>query len=170
MHIRPETQPDHAAIAALITCAFASAPHADGNEAELVAALRTGDAYLPPLSLVAEEDGQIVGHILFTRAMVGDVAVLALAPLSVLPARQKQGIGRALIAEGHRVAAALGFPYAVVLGSEAYYPQSGYLPAAELGIRPPFDVPAANFMACRLTADAPALCGVLRYAKEFGIA
>ena len=63
-------------------------------------ALRNSDTYLPALSLVAETEGIIAGHILFTRAFVGDTAVLALAPLSVLPAYQRQGIGAALTPRG----------------------------------------------------------------------
>ena len=60
--------------------------------------------------------GKIVGHIMFTKAMVGNKAVLALAPLSVLPEYQKKGIGAALIKEGHRIAGELGYGYSVVLG------------------------------------------------------
>ena len=79
--------------------------------------------------LVAEAEGRIVGHVLFTKAEVQGHPVLALAPLSVLPEQQRKGIGTALIKEGHRIAAELGFPYSVVLGSENYYPRSGYTPA-----------------------------------------
>ena len=118
MIIRKEHPNESQAIATLVKKAFERAEHADGNEHELVEALRNSDAYLPALSLVAETEGLIAGHILFTRAFVGDTAVLALAPLSVLPAYQRQGIGAALIQEGHRIAKELGYGYSVVLGSE----------------------------------------------------
>ncbi|GFI48120.1 hypothetical protein IMSAGC019_03447 [Lachnospiraceae bacterium] len=113
--------------------------------------------------------GKIVGHIMFTKAMVGNKAVLALAPLSVLPEYQKKGIGAALIKEGHRIAGELGYGYSVVLGSGEYYPQMGYLPADKFGIKPSFEVPNENFMACRLKEDAPGVNGIMKYAKEFGI-
>ncbi len=170
MIIRAEHRGEGKAIAAVVKAAFASAEHADGTECELVEILRNSGAYLPALSLVAETEGLIAGHILFTRAFVGDTAVLALAPLSVLPAYQRQGIGAALIQEGHRIAKELGYGYSVVLGSERYYPKFGYLPAHTYGILPPFDVPQENFMACKLIDTAPAVFGILQYAKEFGIA
>lgn len=167
--IRKAEPKDFPEIRILVKAAFASAEHADGNEAELVEALRAGEAYLPELSLVAEEHGRIIGHVLFTRATVASEAVLALAPLSVLPDRQRRGVGSALVLEGHRIAAQMGFGYSVVLGSNAYYPRFGYKPAKTFGITAPFDVPEAYFMACRLRSDAPAIRGVMTYAKEFGI-
>lgn len=98
---------------------------------------------------------------MFTRARVGADTVLALAPLSVLPEYQRQGIGTALILEGHRIARELGHGYSVVLGSDAYYPRAGYVSADTLGIRAPFDVPRENFMALRLADNAPELNGVM---------
>ena len=135
----------------------------------MVNALRKGDAYISELSLVAESDGEIVGHIMFTKATVGKHTVLALAPLSVAPEYQRQGVGTALVKEGHRIAREMGYEYSVVLGSENYYPRFGYVPAAELGIKPSFDVPSENFMAYKLKDSALSICGILKYAKEFGI-
>ncbi len=169
MKIRQETADDYGQVYALIGAAFAGAEHADGNEQELVTALRQGDAFVPELSLVAEEEGEIVGHILFTKAKVGQVEVLTLAPLSVLPSRQRQGIGQALMEEGHRMARKLGYPYALVLGSETYYPRAGYLPADRLGVEVPPGIPPENFMAIQLLEQAEALCGPVIYAKEFGL-
>ena len=169
MIIRQEHNKDFHSIYALIKTAFESAEQADGNEQDLVEALRKGDSYIPELSLVAEVSGKIVGHIMFTKVKVGNSVQLALAPLSVLPEYQKQGIGTALIREGHKKAQALGYAYSVVLGSEKYYPKTGYLPAKDYGIFPPFNVPNENFMACKLIENAPAVSGVVQYAKEFGI-
>ncbi len=169
MLIRKEEPKDYEIVYSVVKLAFDSAEHADGNEHDLVSALRKGDAFIPELSLVAETDGKIVGHIMFTKAKVEEDTVLALAPLSVLPEYQRRGIGTALIKEGHRIAAELGYIYSIVLGSEKYYPRAGYLPAQEFGIIPPFDVPSENFMACKLKNGASALCGTLKYAKEFGI-
>lgn len=113
MNIRKEEIKDYKAIYAVVRDAFGSAEHADGNEQDLVNALRKGTAYIPELSLVAEENKKIIGHIMFTKARVGENIVLALAPLSVLPEYQRKGIGIALIKEGHRIAQELGYGYSV---------------------------------------------------------
>lgn len=169
MNIRTERPDDYEAVYSLVERAFASAEHSDGNEQDLVAALRKGEAFVPELSLVAEIDGKIVGHILFTEANVGTDTVLVLAPLSVLPEYQKQGIGTALIQEGHRVARKLGYAYSLVLGSETYYPRCGYLPAESFGVEVPEGMPPANFLAIRLREDAKPIHGAVTYVKEFGI-
>ncbi len=160
---------DYDAVYSVVKEAFFHAEHSDGNEQDLVAALRKNDAFVPECSLVAEIDGRVVGYILFTEVVIGDSTALALAPLAVLPAYQRQRIGSALIREGHRIAAEKGYPYAVVLGSERYYPRFGYLPAARFGIRAPFDVPSENFMAIPLRENATAVQGTVQYAKEFGL-
>lgn len=167
--IRKEEAGDYEIVYDVVKRAFESAEQADGNEQDLVNALRMGESFVPELSLVAETDEKIVGHILFTKATVEDETVLALAPLAVVPEYQKKGIGTALIQEGHRIAEKLGFAYSIVLGSEKYYPRAGYLPAETYGIKPPFDVASECFMAYKLKADAPDINGVLKYAKEFGI-
>ena len=95
-------------------------------------------------------------------------AVLALAPLSVNPAFQRQGVGTALIRAAHSTAAALGYGWSVVLGSETYYPRLGYAPAAQFGIAAP-RIPAENLMAVRLREDAAPLHGTLVYPAAFGI-
>ena len=169
MLIRKEKPKDYKSVYFVVKAAFDSAEYADGNEQDLVNALRIGDAFIPELSLVAEINGKIVGHIMFTKAKVNEEIVVALAPLSVSPEYQRQGIGTALIKEGHKVAGELGYAYSIVLGSNKYYPRVGDSPAQNFGIMPPFDVPSENFMACKLKDDAASLCGVLKYAKEFGI-
>lgn len=169
MKIRQEQLNDYEAVYKVVQAAFANAEHADGNEQDLVAALRKSAAYIPELSLVAEEQGKIIGHIMFTKAFVGSAAVLALAPLSVLPEYQRQGAGSALVEAGHEVARRLGYGYSVVLGSEKYYPRFGYVPAESFKIFPPFTVPRENFMAYKLNSTAINLDGKLCYAKEFGI-
>ena len=99
MHIRQETPADYPVVYTLIKDAFASAEHCDGNEQDLAAALRQSTSFVPELSLVAEADGRIVGHILFTKIRIGTSTQLA--PLSVLPAFQGQGVGSALVRRGH---------------------------------------------------------------------
>ncbi len=169
MNIRTEQPADQQAVYDVVKRAFETAAHRDGNEQDLVNALRDSDAFIPELSLVAEQGGKIVGHILFTKVQIGTQQALALAPLSVLPEYQRQGIGSALISEGHKRAALLGYSYSVVLGSETYYPRMGYVTARTWGILPPFDVPDENFMAYRLREDAPEVSGIVRYAAAFGI-
>ena len=169
MRIRQEMPQDYVSVYRLIQSAFASAEHSDGNEQDLVVALRKSNAFVPSLSLVAEREGRIAGHILFTKAKVGKDSVLVLAPLSVHPAFQRQGIGAALIKEGHTIARNLGYPYSLVLGSEFYYPRFGYLPALQFGVQVPQGIPSANFMAIKLLENAPSLSGSVVYAKEFGM-
>lgn len=167
--IRSETVADYDVIYRVVREAFASAAHCDGNEQDLVVALRKGEAYIPELALVAIQDEQIVGHILFTRATIEGRPTLALAPLAVLPESQRQGIGSALVREGHRIAAAMGFECSVVLGDSAYYARFGYAPASRFGIQAPFSVPDENFMAAKLRPDATLPAGVVRYAAAFGL-
>lgn len=169
LEIRQELQGDYQAVDALVKEAFATAEHSDGTEHTLVAALRSSQSFLPELSLVAVEDGKIVGHILFTKAHVGAYPVLALAPLSVLPACQRKGIGLALIKAGHSIAVTLGYDYAIVLGHPKYYPKAGYVPACTYGIKAPFDVPDESFMAIKLNENANRINGAIQYDAAFGI-
>lgn len=169
MHIRQERKEDYPEIYRLVKEAFATAQHADGNEQDLVEALRKGSAYLPELALVAEEDGLLAGHIMLTRAGVGDAPVLVLAPLSVRPEFQRQGVGTALMERAHEIAGARGEDYVLVLGSQDYYPRAGYRPAEELGAAVPEGIPSANFMALRLREGAEPLSGAVAYAPEFGL-
>ncbi len=169
VQIRKEAAGDAEEIYRVVKGAFAHAEHRDGNEQDLVDALRRSAAFVPELSLVAEVEGRIVGHILFTKIEIGGHTELALAPLSVLPPYQRKGIGTALMREGHRIAKMLGYHFSVVLGSETYYPRAGYAPAKQFGIEAPFEVPDENFMALQLADNAQAIRGTVTYPKEFGI-
>lgn len=169
MFIRQEEIKDYKIVYSVIKKAFSCAQHTDGNEHNLVDALRSSKAFIPELSLVAEINGKIIGHIMFTKANIDNNVVLALAPLSVLPEYQKKGVGTALIKEGHKIAKKLGYGYSIVLGSEKYYPKTGYLPANRFGIKPSFDVPEENFMVYKINKDAFNIHGIVKYAKEFGI-
>ena len=145
-----EGEGDRAAVRAVHEAAFETAV-----EADLVDALRETDAWLDGLSLVAREDGEVVGHILFTEARVGEAAVLALAPMAVVPERQRGGIGQALVQEGLRRARATSYPAVVVLGHPEYYPRFGFRPAAAQGVTAPFPAPDEAWMMLRLQAGDP---------------
>lgn len=166
-NIRTESKDDFVKVYEIVKTAFANAEHRDGKEQDLVVALRTGSSFVPELSLVATINNTIVGHILFTKATVGNDTILVLAPLSVLPNYQSQGIGSLLIKEGHRRAKKLGYEYISVLGSEKYYPRFGYLQATTLGLSLPSGIPSKNFMLCKLISDAIPISGDISYANEF---
>ena len=167
--IRQEAGGDKPAVYQVVKRAFASAEHSDGNEHNLVNALRGSRAFVPELSLVAQAEETVIGYILFTEIRIGTATELALAPLAVLPEYQGRGVGAALIRAGHKMAAKLGYHYSVVLGSQTYYPRYGYSPAEHFGIQAPFQVPAENFMAAPLAEGRPEVCGAVEYAEEFGI-
>ena len=169
VEIRQENKNDYEEIYNVVKTAFETAEHSDGNEQDLVVALRNSDSFIPELSLVAIKDNKIVGHILFTKIKIGNHEELALAPLAVLPEYQKQGIGSKLIQQGHKIAKELGYHYSIVLGSETYYPKFGYVPAIQYGIKAPFEVSNENFMAIKLNDIDIEIKGTVQYAKEFGI-
>ena len=169
IEIRQENQKDYEEVYRVIKTAFETAEHSDGNEHDLVVALRNSDSFIPELSLVAVKEDKIVGYILFTKIKIGNHEEIALAPLAVLPEYQKQGIGSMLIEQGHKIAKQLGYHYSIVLGSENYYPKFGYIPAIQYGIQAPFDVANENFMAVKLNDADTGIQGVVQYAKEFGI-
>ena len=166
--IRPENPNDLEAIAEVNRLAF-------GQEAEaiLVDLLRKSDAFVPELSLVAIADDKVIGHILFSEVVIVDAnqnefPSLALAPMAVLPAFQRKGIGGQLVKAGLEKAKALKYKSVIVLGHEHYYPKFGFEPAERWGIRPPFEVPANVFMAIELVPGGlKGVSGTVRYPKEF---
>ena len=139
-----------------------------GAEAALVDALRENGKFV--LSLVADMEGEIVGHILFTEIEMepGGAAarVLGLAPMAVRPDWQGRGIGSALVRRGLEDCRELGYRGVVVLGHPEYYPRFGFIPASRHGITCDYEVPDEVFMAVALDAgDLPK--GRARYQPEF---
>jgi len=162
--IRPEEPADFDAARRVLERAFP----AEGGEAGLVDALRAAGSHVPDLCLVAEEGGEVVGHLFFSVARLdsGD-DVLALAPMAVLPEWQRRGVGSRLIAAGLERAAATDFPLVVVLGHPEYYPRFGFEPAGAHGVKAPWDVPPEAWMVLRLPAHRPQARGLVTYAPAF---
>ncbi len=170
--VRRETESDYKTVEEITTTAFKDMPFSEGNEAALISNLRKRGDFIPDLSLVAEIDGTIVGHILFTPLDIvnGNIKYksLVLAPVSVLPDYQNQGIGSLLINEGHRVALAHGFSSAIVVGHPEYYPRFGYKTAEKFNIAPPFEMPPGVFMAIELVPGAlEGVSGMAVFSDEF---
>ncbi|MGA2142515.1 MAG: N-acetyltransferase [Brevinematales bacterium] len=171
MKIRKENENDYNAVETLIRLAFENEKHSDHKEHLLVSRLRKSDAFIPELSLVAD-DGIITGHILFTKLIIGNgdkiFESLALAPVSVLPQYQKKGIGSSLILEGHRITRQMGYKSIIVLGHKDYYPRFGYEPAVKYNIKAPFNVPDENYMIKFLdNIDLDVFNGKVIYPGEF---
>lgn len=167
MIIRPEREIDFIEIQTLVKSAFAGVKHTDGDEHNLVNRLRGSDEYIPDLSLIAEVNGRIVGYAMFSRIHIGSTEAIALAPLAVLPDFQNRGIGRALIAYGHRKAKENNYNCSVVLGSPEYYSKSGYLPALAFGIIAPFEIEPEFYMVFPFKSKLPQ--GTVRYSQAFGL-
>ena len=146
VHIRPERPADIAGIRAVNLAAFETS-----SEADLVDVLR--EQARPVISFVADDEGQPVGHILFSPVTLvahAELTLMGLAPMAVVPGRQRQGIGSALARKGLEKCARLGVDAVVVLGHAEYYPRFGFLPAVRFNIGCEYDVPAECFMLLEL--------------------
>ena len=170
--IRKEINQDHTEVNKIIKEAFASKEMSDHQEHLLVDRIRKSPAFIPELSLVAELNHQIVGHVILTKIKIvnnHDIhESLALAPVSVLPEHQNKGVGGQLILAAHEKAKSLGFTSVVLLGHDQYYPRFGYQQAKTFGITLPFDVPDENCMAIELIENAlHGVQGTVEYLKEF---
>ena len=167
--IRKETKQDYEQIHNLVLSAFSSAEHSDGEEHILIDRLRNTPEYIPELSLVATADEAIVGHLMMSACRVDTHKALALAPVAVLPAFQKRGIGSLMIQEAHKIAGNLGFGISIVLGSPHYYSKFGYITDSEFRIFPPLEVPEEYFMATPLNKDSIIPSGIVKYSSAFNL-
>lgn len=172
LSVRQEELRDETAIAEVIQSAYERVAFSNHREHLMVARLRASRAYIPELSLLAEIAGRMAGHLLLTRINVRDgersVPSLALAPLSVAPGFQRQGVGSALIHEAHRRARQLGFRSVIVVGITGYYHKFGYVPLHQHPIQLPFEAREENCAVAALCADGlTGLRGVVEYAPEW---
>lgn len=165
MKIRCETPQDYLAIAEVNTLAFGQV-----NEAKLIEKIRHSDHYIPELSLVAEIDNFIIGHILFSYIDLVDeetLKVLALAPLAVRPQFQNKGIGSALVKAGLEIAEARKKSLVIVLGHPNFYSRFGFQPSVVYKIESPFPVPENVFMVKPLTNYQEKYRGKVVYPSAF---
>lgn len=149
MLIRDERPEDIAAVRRINLAAFGRP-----GEADLVDRLRVEAK--PIVSLVADNQGQVVGHILFTPVSISEapqVSAMGLAPMAVAPELQRGGIGTALVRAGVARCKELGAELVVVLGHPEFYPRFGFAPASRLGLKSEFPVPEHVFMALPLRED-----------------
>jgi predicted N-acetyltransferase YhbS len=172
--IRKETPEDYARVIELTEKAFKTMEFSDQTEGKLVENLRNSENFISDLSLVAELNGQVVGHILFTPLQIkneqNSYTSLVLGPVSVLPEFQKQGIGGKLIRAGHQKAKELGFQSVILIGHPEYYPRFGYKTASGWGLKVAMELPSDDvFMAVELTDGAlSGVSGMVVFPPEFG--
>ena len=126
MQIRPERPADAEAIHTLTVAAFQTVPYGDGSEGRVIDTLRANNALT--LSLVAEEEGEIIGQVTFSPVTIDgqEGPWLCLGPVAVEPDRHSEGIGAALIREGLAQIAADGCELCVLLGNPSYYRRFGF--------------------------------------------
>ncbi len=165
--IRQELKEDHARIKEINDQAFKQE-----DESRLVNKLREKDQFIPELSLVAETDETVVGHILFYPVKINSAnqkhTTLSLGPMSVLPEYQKKGIGGKLINEGLKRAKDFGFRSVIVVGHSEYYPKFGFTKASKWSIKVPFEVPDEVFMALEVVeGELKDKSGIIEYPTEF---
>jgi putative acetyltransferase len=163
LEVRPERANDVEAIGDLIRSAFRGMPYADGDEAELIDALRAQGAL--SVSLVAELAGKIVGQVAFSaaRAPGGTPGWFALGPVAVLPAHQRAGIGSTLIRTGLEAISTLGASGCILTGDPAYYSRFGFRVSPTSA--PPGE-PSEFFMVKLLCGRLPV--GSIHFHEAFG--
>jgi putative acetyltransferase len=164
--IRPEIAADVPRVRSVNEMAFGQPA-----EANLVERLRSACA--ETLSLVADDEGTVVGHILFTPVVIDSagrpIVGMGLGPLAVVPDRQREGIGSQLVRRGLDILRDRGCPFVVVVGHPEYYPRFGFERASSHGLASQWEgLPEAVFMVVTLDAGAmTGISGVARYRDEF---
>lgn len=168
MEIRAEQPEDFAAIRDVVSAAFEHEA-----EANLVEAIRASPNYIPELSLVAIEDGQVVGHVMINlgllRSSGTDIPVPMLSPLAVAPAYQRRGVGAALVRAVCALADTRGHPFVLLEGDPSYYGRFGFEPSFNYGIEMPLPdwAPPQAGQILMLAQHNPELVGSVIYPPYF---
>ena len=162
LQVRKALESDNQSISEVVLAAFGDV---QGQEiSALITGLLTDQSAQPLLSLVATTNGNVVGHILFTSSRIGPsqriISSAILAPLSVHPEYQNQGIGDRLIKEGLEQLKAAGVELVFVLGHPGYYPKHGFSAAGIRGFDAPYPIPPENSDAWMVQELHP---GILRH-------
>ncbi|MFT4644227.1 MAG: putative N-acetyltransferase YhbS [Planctomycetota bacterium] len=171
--IREEKTSDYKNVFFLIEKAFREVAESDHSEQFLVSKLRRSDSFIKKLSLVAEVENKVVGHILLSKVQIKEGVntseSLVLATVSVLPTYQNKGIGKELIEAAHEAAKEIGFKSVVLIGHPTYYPKFGYRLAKEFDIKFPFKkIPKENSLVKELVKNGlKDVKGMVEYPKEF---
>lgn len=165
--IRPERPTETAGVRAVNDAAFGTT-----HESRIVDDIRGTADWIDGGSLVAEDGGRLVGHVLLSYGDLdletgGRRRIWMVGPVAVIPERQRQGIGGALMRAAIRLATERGEPLLVLLGHADYYPRFGFEPARAIGIEAPRPWPDASWLALRLPAWTPDLRGTARFAEAF---
>ncbi|MFD1413302.1 GNAT family N-acetyltransferase [Oceanobacillus jeddahense] len=173
INLRQETPEDYQKTEKLIEQAFRNEEMSDQQEHLLIQRIRTSTAFIPELSIIAvSQQDDVIGQILFSKIAIKNkertTVSLALAPVSVHPDYQNQGLGAMLIKKGLEKAKEAGYTSVIVLGHAAYYPRFGFKPANLWGIKAPFDIPNEAFMALELKPGAlEHVSGMVQYSDAF---
>ena len=163
MIIRAERAEDEHELAALIDAAFG-----DTETSVFTAQLRSSPGYVPELTFVADDEGELVGFTMLSYVTAGDRDVLILTPMAVRPDRQRAGVGKQVVRAAIAAADARGEPVLLVEGVPSYYPQFGFRSARALGFAPPdARIPDAAWMALPLAAWDPAVAAGVVYPDFF---
>jgi putative acetyltransferase len=168
MLIRIEQESDHSVVGSIHRAAFGG--EHGGTVARLVEDLRHDDPAV--LSLVAERDGKVVGHIMLSQALLDAprrlVTVRTLSPLGVVPGWQRSGVGTALIRAGLRRLDESGVPLVFLEGDPGYYSRAGFEAAGEHGFRKPsLRIPDQAFQVMKLSAYEAWMTGTFVYSNTF---
>lgn len=170
---RQEEPRDYEQTERIIKEAFKSIPVRSGSEYEMVKRLRGEASFDPTFSQVAILDNEVIGHIILSNVIVNNnqiqTSLLHLHLVSVIPHKQRQGIGKALIKHTITLARDNGNKAIIVLGHPTYYSKIGFKRASRFGLKLPFKVPDESFFVLELIPHSLSdVSGTVEYYLPFG--
>lgn len=167
MIVRRELPADIDRVRAIHVAGFAQGDGVEPIEATLLDELRQCDGWIAKFSLVVLRDDLVIGHAVCTRGRVGNIEVLGLGPIAVMPEVQHRGAGLALMHSMIGAADAADVPLIALLGSIGYYSRFGFVRSTDLDIQPPEAEWGANFQVRTLSSFEPSISGTFEYAEPF---